>query len=93
MQIENSTAQAYQPPANGFRTFLIVWITQSVSVFGSALTFFALTIWLTQVLYPNPDQKPLLAGALAALMSKTGQIGAVCGSDALPAMSRCRQRR
>jgi DHA3 family macrolide efflux protein-like MFS transporter len=63
---DNSTGQAYQPPANGFRTFLIVWVTQSVSVFGSALTFFSITIWLTQVLYPNPDQKPLLAAALSA---------------------------
>ncbi len=59
--------QPYQPPANGFRTFLIVWITQSVSVFGSALTFFAINIWLTQTLYPNPDQKPLLAASLSAI--------------------------
>ena len=64
--LDDSTGQAYQSPANGFRTFLIVWITQSISVFGSALTFFCIIIWLTQVLYPNPDQKPLLAGALAA---------------------------
>ena len=34
------------------------------------------------------DQVGYLAGALAALMSKTGQIGAVCASDALPAMKR-----
>jgi MFS family permease len=57
----------YQPPPNGFRTFLIVWFTQSISVFGSALTFFALTIWLTQVLYARPEQKPELAAALAAI--------------------------
>lgn len=57
----------YQPPRNGFRTFLIVWVTQSVSVFGSALTFYAITIWLTQVLYPNPAQKPQLALALSAV--------------------------
>ena len=59
-------SQSYQPPANGFRTFLIVWVTQSVSLFGSALTFFAINIWLTQTLYPNPDQKPMLAAALSA---------------------------
>ncbi len=53
-------------PPNGFRTFLIVWVTQSISVFGSALTFFALTIWLTQTLYPLPEQKPQLAAALSA---------------------------
>lgn len=57
----------HQPPANGFRTFLMVWATQSVSVFGSALSFFALTIWLTQTLYPRPDQKPELAFALSAV--------------------------
>jgi basic membrane protein A len=34
------------------------------------------------------DQIGYLAGALAALMSKTGQIGAVCASDALPYMKR-----
>lgn len=55
------------PPARSFRTFLILWSSQSVSVFGSALTFFAITIWLTQVLYPAPEQKPELARALAAV--------------------------
>jgi MFS transporter, DHA3 family, macrolide efflux protein len=59
-------AGAFQPPANGFRTFLILWITQSISVFGSALTFFAITIWLAQDLYPLPGQKPLLAAAISA---------------------------
>ena len=43
-----------------------MWITQSISVFGSALTFFAVTIWLTQDLYPLPEQKPLLAVAISA---------------------------
>ncbi len=57
---------SYQAPPNGFRTFLIVWVTQSVSVFGSALTFFSITIWLTQTLYPLPEQKPQLAAALSA---------------------------
>jgi len=54
-------------PPNGFRTFVIVWITQSISVFGSALTFFAINIWLTQTLYPLPEQKPQLALALSAV--------------------------
>jgi DHA3 family macrolide efflux protein-like MFS transporter len=56
----------YQAPPNGFRTFLIVWVTQSISVFGSALTFFAVNIWLAQTLYPLPEHKPALAWALAA---------------------------
>ena len=54
-------------PPNGFRTFVIVWITQSISVFGSALTIFAINIWLTQTLYPLPEQKPQLALALSAV--------------------------
>jgi MFS family permease len=54
-------------PANGFRTFLIVWFTQSISVFGSALTLFAVTIWLTQVLYPGPDQMRQLALAVSGV--------------------------
>jgi MFS family permease len=58
---------SYQAPPNGFRTFVVVWATQSVSVFGTALTFFATTIWLTQVLYPRPDQKADLALALSGI--------------------------
>ncbi len=56
----------YTPPANGFRTFLIVWITQSISVFGSGLTVFALNIWMITDLYPLPSQKPELALAISA---------------------------
>jgi MFS family permease len=59
--------EPYQPPANGWRTFLIVWSTQSISVFGTALTVFALTIWMTQTLYARPEQKPALAFALSAM--------------------------
>ncbi len=62
-----SSTETYEPPKNGFRTFLIMWLTQSVSAFGSQLTFFALTIWLAQVLYPRPEQKPELALALSAI--------------------------
>lgn len=57
----------HTPPPHGFRTFLILWASQSVSVFGSAVAFFAITIWLTQVLYPSPEQKPQLALALSAV--------------------------
>jgi DHA3 family macrolide efflux protein-like MFS transporter len=60
-----TTTGTYTPPANGFRTFLVVWGTQSISVLGSELTVFSLTIWLTQVLYPNPEQKGQLSIALA----------------------------
>lgn len=61
------TTPEYQPPANGFRTFVIVWLTQSLSVFGSALTWFAVTIWLTQTRFPLESQKPELAFALTAI--------------------------
>jgi DHA3 family macrolide efflux protein-like MFS transporter len=62
----SSAAAGYTPPANGFRTFLIVWVTQSISVFGSALTLFALNIWMVTDLYPRPEQKPELAAAISA---------------------------
>lgn len=62
---ETAETAEYTPPPNGFRTFVIVWITQAFSVFGSALTFFSMTIWLTTVLYPRPEQKPELAAALS----------------------------
>ena len=42
---------------------------------------------LVGLVFPE-DQIGYLAGALSALMSKTGQIGAVCASDALPFMKR-----
>ncbi|MEW6307518.1 MAG: MFS transporter [Bacillota bacterium] len=54
-------------PAGGFRTFSILWVTQSISVFGSGIAFFAMTIWLTQTLYPLPEQRPQLSAALAAV--------------------------
>jgi DHA3 family macrolide efflux protein-like MFS transporter len=62
-----TSSTPYQAPPNGWRTFVIVWVTQSVSVFGSALTFFSINIWLTQTLYPRPEQKPQLAIALSAI--------------------------
>ncbi len=51
----------------GFRTFFIIWLTQSISTLGSSLTFFALTIWMTVTLYPLPEQKAELAFALSAV--------------------------
>lgn len=62
-----SNSSNYQPPAHGWRTFWIVWLTQSFSALGSQLTFFAIIIWLTQVLYPRPEDKPELAFAISAL--------------------------
>lgn len=70
----------YQPPRNGFRTFVILWASQAASVFGTDLTLFALNIWLVQVIYPLPEQQPELAWALAAL----GLVMAVTGILATP---------
>jgi DHA3 family macrolide efflux protein-like MFS transporter len=67
MKTADAPTATYQPPPNGWRTFLITWFTQSISVFGSELTFFALSVWLMQTLYPNPDQKAELALALSAV--------------------------
>ena len=61
------TLTPYQPPPNGWRTFLVTWFTQSISVFGSELTFFALSVWLIQTLYPRADQKAELAVALSVV--------------------------
>lgn len=57
----------YQAPKNGFRTFTIIWATQSLSVLGTQLTLFAVNIYLAQVLFPLPEQKPQLAGAFTLL--------------------------
>ncbi|MDP2858653.1 MAG: MFS transporter [Bacillota bacterium] len=61
-----SSASSTSTPPNGFRTFLIVWATQALAVFGFMVAFFSLTVWLTQVLYPAPDQRAQLSAALSA---------------------------
>jgi DHA3 family macrolide efflux protein-like MFS transporter len=69
-------------PPNGWRTFLIVWFTQALSVFGSAITWFAITIWLTLTAYPAPEQREELAFALAAVglaFTTAGLIAAPIG--------------
>jgi hypothetical protein len=58
---------AYAPPRHGFRTFVIIWAAQSLSVIGSGMTGFALNVYLAQVLYPAPDQKVELALAFTVL--------------------------
>ncbi|TMC11113.1 MAG: MFS transporter [Chloroflexi bacterium] len=60
-------ARADETPAHGWRTFLIVWSTQTFSVLGSSLTTFALTVWLTQSLYPGAGQESQLSTALSLL--------------------------
>ncbi len=54
-------------PPNGFRTFTIVWLTQSLSVVGGRMMGFALNVYLVQGLYPAPGQRAELALALMAV--------------------------
>jgi MFS family permease len=54
-------------PPKGFRTFVIVWATQSLSITGSGMTGFALNIYLAQVLFADASQKAELALALMLL--------------------------
>ncbi|MBI1799234.1 MAG: MFS transporter [Candidatus Eisenbacteria bacterium] len=59
------SAGAHPVPSDGFRRFSLLWASQSVSVIGTALTFFAVNIWLTQTRFPLASQKPALALALS----------------------------
>lgn len=58
---------SYTSPPNGFRTFTIVWSTQSLSVVGRSMMGFALNVYLVKGLYPASEQKAELAFALTAL--------------------------
>lgn len=58
---------APRPPPGGFHTFLKLWASQGVSQLGSATAWFALTVYLAQVLYPVPAQRPALALSLSLL--------------------------
>jgi MFS family permease len=57
----------YSPPRHGFRTFLVLWATQSLSVIGSGMTGFVLNVYLAQTLYPEAHQKVELALAFTVL--------------------------
>ncbi|WP_216328789.1 MFS transporter [Deinococcus aestuarii] len=54
-------------PASGWRTFLALWGSQSVSRVGGAVAYFALIIYLAQTLYPGEAQKAQLALATGAV--------------------------
>lgn len=60
------TTPSQDAPA-GWRTFLLLWGSQSVSLIGSYVAWFALNVYVAQVLYPGEDQKAPLALALGAL--------------------------
>ena len=54
------------PAARGFRSFLVLWSTQTLSLFGTFVSMFAINVWLVRDLYPSPGQKAALALALTA---------------------------
>ena len=58
-------APAPAAPAN-MRAFTTLWSTQTLSLFGTFVTQFGVNIWLTQELYPRPEQKAALALGLSA---------------------------
>lgn len=48
------------------KKFTAFWFSQTLSEFGGAVNIFALTIYITQVLYIDPSEKSALAIAIAA---------------------------
>jgi MFS-type transporter involved in bile tolerance (Atg22 family) len=65
-----------QESPRSFQTFLVVWISQSISLFGSAITYFVTIVWVTQVLYAAPEQRSRLAFMLS-MMSLVYAIASV----------------
>ena len=53
-------------PATDFRPFLLLWASQTLSLFGTFISQFAVNVWLVRDLFPLPAQKPELALALTA---------------------------
>ena len=53
-------------PAPDFRRFLVLWVSQTLSLFGTFISQFAVNVWLVRDLFPLPSQKAELALALSA---------------------------
>jgi MFS family permease len=53
-------------PENRFAAFLALWASQTLSLFGTMVTQFAVNVWLVRDIYPLATQKPQLALALTA---------------------------
>lgn len=51
----------------GYRTFLILWASQSLPVIGSTLVFYTMVLWLTQSVFGDPSQQVELTRAISAL--------------------------
>ncbi len=61
-----SSAQGATPHEDRFPAFLVLWGSQTLSLFGTMVSQFAVNVWLVRDLYPLPTQKPQLALALTA---------------------------
>ncbi len=61
-----SSAQTATPHEDRFPAFLVLWGSQTLSLFGTMVSQFAVNVWLVRDLYPLPTQKPQLALALTA---------------------------
>jgi len=53
-------------PNDRFRAFLALWGSQTLSLFGTMVSQFAINVWLARDLFPLVSQKPQLALALTA---------------------------
>lgn len=58
-----------------FGTFIVLWVTQSISILGDFLTLFGLTIWLTVVRFPDASDRASLAFALSAITVGQAVVG------------------
>jgi MFS family permease len=59
----------------GFRAFLVLWASQTLSLFGTMVSQFAVNVWLVRDVYPLASQKPQLALALTATgVAMTGPL-------------------
>ncbi|WP_272975939.1 MFS transporter [Deinococcus geothermalis] len=61
-----SSPGSFEAQRGGWRTFLALWGSQSVSQVGSYVSWFALNVYVAQTLFPRPDQKAPLALALGS---------------------------
>ena len=59
-----SEAPTTIPATNRFPAFLVLWGSQTLSLFGTMVTQFAVNVWLARDLFPLVAQKPRLAVAL-----------------------------
>lgn len=68
MEIPKGGFPLNRTEANGsYRTFLILWLFQSLPVIGSSVMFFTMVLWLTQSVFIDPTQQVELTRAISFL--------------------------